>query len=221
MSNRLAGKGACACHLSGFQHPASAVAPRGHRCDAEGLAGHVAPIAGVTTMALITCNECGNQVSGAAKTCPQCGAKGKALTGSPEKKHLGTRGKLAIAGIVGALAIANVATNKNNPPSAQEQADNEQDRTRTTNIVLYAKSLRAAARSPGSVVFERVLANPDGTLTCFKYQAQNGFGGTNREWAAFTPAGGQNRGAAIKIICQDKAMEDVTERALLNLKLFD
>jgi hypothetical protein len=29
------GKGACACRLSGFQHPASAVAPRGHRCDEE------------------------------------------------------------------------------------------------------------------------------------------------------------------------------------------
>jgi len=31
MSSRLAGKGVCACHLSGFQHPASAVAPSGHR----------------------------------------------------------------------------------------------------------------------------------------------------------------------------------------------
>jgi hypothetical protein len=33
MSSRLAGKGACACRETGFQHPASAVAPSGHRRD--------------------------------------------------------------------------------------------------------------------------------------------------------------------------------------------
>jgi hypothetical protein len=31
MSSRLAGKGACACRKTSFQHPASAAAPRGHR----------------------------------------------------------------------------------------------------------------------------------------------------------------------------------------------
>lgn len=46
MSSRLAGKGACACHLSGFQHPASAVAPRGHRRDDEASAETSCPAIG-------------------------------------------------------------------------------------------------------------------------------------------------------------------------------
>lgn len=33
MSSRFAGKGACACRETGFQHPALAVAPSGHRRD--------------------------------------------------------------------------------------------------------------------------------------------------------------------------------------------
>ena len=35
MSSRLADKGACACVCAGFQHPASAVAPSGHRRGVE------------------------------------------------------------------------------------------------------------------------------------------------------------------------------------------
>lgn len=85
---------------------------------------------------------------------------------------------------------------------------------RNTKIVIYAKSLLAAARNPSSVVFERVLTNESGELSCFKYQAENGFGGTNREWVAFTPAGGQNEGPDVKLICEDKVMSDVTSELL-------
>lgn len=56
MSSRLAGKGACACHLSGFQHPASAVAPRGHRCDEEASADHVVPQQGHYVMQTVNSN---------------------------------------------------------------------------------------------------------------------------------------------------------------------
>lgn len=168
-------------------------------------------------MALITCSECGNQVSGTAKACPQCGAKGKALTGP--KKQLGTTGKLIIAGLVAAVAIGAMTTNQGGQPSPQQSAADEATKARMVNVVTYAKSLTAAARNPDSVVFERVLANGDGSLTCFKYRAQNGFGGTNREWAAFTPRGGQTRGAAVKVICEDKDMEDVTDSAIQMIKL--
>lgn len=168
-------------------------------------------------MALITCSECGNQVSGTAKACPQCGAKGKALSGP--KKQLGTNGKLVIGGIVAAVAIGAMTTNQSSPPSPQQQAANEATKARMINVVTYAKSLTVAARNPDSVVFERVLANGDGSLTCFKYRAQNGFGGTNHEWAAFTPRGGQTRGGAVKAICEDKDMQDVTDGAVRMIKL--
>lgn len=40
------GKGACACRLSGFQHPALAVAPSGHRRDERLETIFAAPLRG-------------------------------------------------------------------------------------------------------------------------------------------------------------------------------
>lgn len=68
-------------------------------------------------MPLITRNECGNQVSGTAKACPQCGAKGKALTGP---KKLGTLGKVMF-GIFGVSIVIAGATNMN-PPSRRRRS---------------------------------------------------------------------------------------------------
>lgn len=67
-------------------------------------------------MPLITCNECGNQVSETAKACPQCGAKGKALTGP---KKLGTLG--VMFGIFGVSIVIAGATNMN-PPSRRRRS---------------------------------------------------------------------------------------------------
>jgi len=64
-----------------------------------------------------------------------------------------------------------------------------------------------------------MFTSDDGKITCFKYRAENGFGGTNREWAAFSPAGGQNEGPALKIICRDKGMKNVTDVAVPLIKL--
>jgi hypothetical protein len=170
-------------------------------------------------MALMTCHECGNQVSASAKACPQCGAKGKALIGPPVKKQIGTTGKVVIGGVVAMLAIGGMLSAQSHSPAPEQQTEHDANDRRNTNIVLYAKSLQAAARNPESVIFERVLANQDGTLTCFKYRAENGFGGTNREWAAFTPAGGATQGSAVKMICHDKVMRDVTAAAVPLIKL--
>lgn len=168
-------------------------------------------------MPLITCNECGNQVSGTAKACPQCGAKGKALTGP---KTIGNFGKVMVGAVVAVILVAGV-NNLMNPPPAQtpeQQAEVALTEKRNLNIVTYARSLRATMRNPESLTFDRVTANEDGTLICFDYRAQNGFGGVNRERTAFTPAGGSREPKVVKMICGDKVMQDVTEMATAIIK---
>lgn len=86
------------------------------------------------------------------------------------------------------------------------------------NIVTYARSLRGTMRNPESLAFDRVTANGDGTLVCFDYQAQNGFGGVNRERVAFSPAGGSRKSKVVKMICSDKDMQDVTDMATAVIK---
>lgn len=54
-------------------------------------------------------------------------------------------------------------------------------RERKTIEAAYA--LKARMRNPDSIVFERAATNSDGSLVCFVYRAQNGFGGMNRELA--------------------------------------
>lgn len=98
-------------------------------------------------MPLITCNECGNQVSGTAKACPQCGAKGKALSGP---KKTGTFGKMML-GLFGASMLVAGATNLMNPPPAatpEQQAEAALSEKRNLNIVTYARSLRSTMRDP-------------------------------------------------------------------------
>lgn len=171
-------------------------------------------------MALMTCHECGHQVSTSSQVCPQCGATGKALTGSLPARERRSWRKVAllVAGIsvFGALISAVMAPEKGSEASSETSLEgsaklaNNRDKERNVNIVMYAKSLKAVARNPESLEYEQVLTNEDGQLVCFHYRAQNGFGGTNREWVAFSPAGGSTDNATVKMICRDKVMKDVT-----------
>jgi hypothetical protein len=160
-------------------------------------------------MALRTCNECGNQVSASAKSCPQCGAKGKALVGSREKGIFG-KALLAFFGLSIVITAATEVMNPSTPETAEEEAYRARVQERNVNIVTYARSLKAAMRNPHSVSFDRVLTNGDGSLVCFSYRAENGFGGINRERVAFSPAGGSQERRVVKTICSDKDMKDVT-----------
>jgi len=56
-------------------------------------------------MALVTCHECGNQVSDTVKTCPKCGAKGKVLTGPPSKIMVTDHRKVSILLMVGIVLM--------------------------------------------------------------------------------------------------------------------
>ncbi|MEG3177113.1 zinc ribbon domain-containing protein [Sphingomonas sp. RB3P16] len=171
-------------------------------------------------MALISCNECGSQVSDAAKSCPQCGAKGKTLVG---QKKPGKWGKTAL-GFFGVFILAGVVGNIGSPPHVQTAAERVGEKLlekRGANIALYAASLRATMRDPTSLSFDEVYSNDDGSLVCFKYRAKNGYGGTNRDIAAFSPDGGSQNRKLVKMICADKVMKDVTEQAKGAIKLLE
>jgi len=43
-----------------------------------------------------------------------------------------------------------------------------------------AIQLRDSMRNPDSFILEEAWANKDGSVVCFKYRSQNGFGGMNR-----------------------------------------
>jgi hypothetical protein len=51
---------------------------------------------------------------------------------------------------------------------------------RFQNSMAAAVQLRDSMRIPDSLILEEVWANEDGSVICFKYRAQNGFGGMNR-----------------------------------------
>jgi hypothetical protein len=118
------------------------------------------------------------------------------------------------------LLVAGLSqANPSGLPTAEHKAPDEAASKRNTNIVMYARSLKAAARNPDSIVYDEVLANGDGTLVCFNYRAQNGFGGMNRETVAFSTAGGAQDRKIVRTICRDKIMKDVTEEAVQLIRL--
>lgn len=115
------------------------------------------------------------------------------------------------------IGFANL--NPSGPAISGHKAPDETANDRNTNIAMYARSLKAAARNPDSIVYDEVLANGDGTLVCFKYRTQNGFGGMNRDTVAFSPAGGAQDRKIVRTICRDKVMKDVTDEAVQLIKL--
>lgn len=169
-------------------------------------------------MALMTCHECGAEVSTAAKSCPHCGARGKAFRG---RRKLGLVPKVLLGflgvGMIG--AAVSEAIHPHEEQTAAQDAEHKATSERDTNIVTYARSLKAWVRNPDTLVYEHVRSNPDGKLVCFKIRAQNGFGGMDRQTIAFSPAGGTPDAFTVKTICHDKVMKDVTDSTLQLIKL--
>lgn len=132
-------------------------------------------------MALITCKECGHQLSDTAKACPGCGAK-------PAKQ-------VGMLGIVFALLFGVImfkcSTSAVSPPDqpiqksettvAAEKAEAEASRKRYAATAETLAFVMKNARNPASVIVEIAGASEDASVVCLQYRAQNGFGGMNRE----------------------------------------
>lgn len=138
-------------------------------------------------MTLISCSECGKQVSDEAKTCPECGAKIK-------KPYKWTWWKIALV-IFPFFAIA-VSQYQDEQRKAAEAAKSPEQRAAETKQKLArdlrytmtysaAKTIKDNLRDPASVQWISIRANENGSVVCFDFRARNGVGGLNREQYAY------------------------------------
>ena len=116
-------------------------------------------------MALIKCQECGREISSAAKACPQCGAKNPKRAGFGEVL-------LVIIGAVFVLGVIGSAFNRG-PPSPPSE------------LAWYAcqQFIQNSLRDPSSAEFVSdyssalVAKTSAGYKALMRVRANNGFGG--------------------------------------------
>lgn len=131
-------------------------------------------------MAMVTCAECGGQLSTDAEMCPHCGAKKKKAT------SFFTWVVAWFFGIAFVVSLAGVGKNQPaKPVSPEEQAADAQKEMRFTKTAIAAAALKKSLRNPESIQWSSILANDDASTICLEYRAQNGFGGMNQEFALF------------------------------------
>ena len=90
-------------------------------------------------------------------------------------------------GALGAAVVlgAGLAPKPTPEQESARKAASEQDAKRGLIIGFAAKSLRESMRNPPSLVWESAFSSNDASVVCFRYRAQNGFGGMAREAAVF------------------------------------
>lgn len=137
-------------------------------------------------MALVKCNECGNDISTQAKSCPGCGAKPPRL---PKKKM--SRIVVFFLWLLVVGIIASVMMQPRKIPDTPEQIVEKKaldaiKMKRNSSIESVSSQIRRSMRNPDSLIWESAGSNSDGSVLCFTYRAQNGFGGMTREFAVMT-----------------------------------
>lgn len=136
-------------------------------------------------MALVKCKECSRDYSSSVTACPNCGKKR-------------TNPFSVITALLVLFLI--VRCSMIDPPAkpvdtrtpeqiAAEKAADKADTDRMVAAAMVMQSIKAAMRNPSSVQWKAVRANDNGSVVCVEYRAQNGFGGMNVEYAAYTGKG--------------------------------
>jgi hypothetical protein len=170
---------------------------------------------------IITCKECGHQVSDQAASCPNCGAK------VPKKKKTSLI-TMIVGGlftiIVTSFVLSSINSTPSTPPKpvsaedATKKAAAEADRNEAfARASTGASQLKRRMRNPDSFVLEQAVAMKPGNSVCYLFRSQNGFGGMDRSKAVLTPDGktlllpdSANFEAVWKRECVKKAGEDLT-----------
>lgn len=149
-------------------------------------------------MALISCPECGKQISDVAESCPHCGfpvASRQAPppepdeTADPNGKNVGC-GTLMLWGIVFLIGGLILTALLNISP--------EYDSTKDPAWIIDEgkKSLKGVLRDPGSVEFREVWAgtlkgkDSSSLIACGYFNAKNGFGGRTGDQRFIASVGG-------------------------------
>ncbi len=134
-------------------------------------------------MSLISCSECGKQISSKASTCPQCGAKNA-------RKDWGL-GKKLIGGIfilfVAAFIVTTVQRNLNSDKAAAQDAAASQQLRFEALKDSCKDAVRARLKAPSTADFPEPIdvtvsrKNPADYSVSGAVDAQNGFGAKLRQ----------------------------------------
>jgi len=145
-------------------------------------------------MALISCKECSNQISEAAKVCPQCGAKNSKPFWKPVL--IGLAGVFIFISLVDSFydgkaqkreetRLAQMTPEQRQAEIKKKEEDKRNKENRAANSAVAVASLKSALRDPSSLELDWVGVNEKGTVICIDYRAKNGFGGYSSEYITY------------------------------------
>jgi hypothetical protein len=136
-------------------------------------------------MALITCRECGKELSSKATSCPHCGAPAPRETGVVTYLFWGA----LVLGCVYWLA----QPSEKPAVEAKKTAEDEAKTKRYEIARDIVETTRDMLRDPDSLKVHQMLMNSDASIICVDYSASNGFGGRNRERVVMVEENGSTR----------------------------
>lgn len=133
-------------------------------------------------MALLTCKDCGGEISSEAKACPKCGAK------PPKRTSLFVKvlAVIAIPAVLYSVTRSNADSEKRSQAAAAKEAalTPAQKIARQAANDLFAANvaraqqavdfLKTHAKNPDSLQLETVFATDAGAI-CIQYRATNSF----------------------------------------------
>lgn len=132
-------------------------------------------------MALVTCKECGKNMSSEAKSCPSCGA--------PPPKTTSTA-TIVVGGffaMIVASCVYNQATTVPAAPAQKSEAEKKEDAE--LNIAIAAgRVLKKGMKDPASFKVESFVYFPGGAA-CYEYRGKNSFGAVVPGKAVFDGGG--------------------------------
>lgn len=165
-------------------------------------------------MALITCQECGNDVSTDAKTCPKCGVKVCVPVGKIGKLLSFVVGLGVIIAAIQDYERKTTEVAKTPAQKAAEEQARNADAQRVSTASAALKSIQNVLRNPATVQWGDVLVNKDASIVCIDYRAQNGFGGFNHEAVLFINGKPKRDLALWNKHCAEKPLFDVKAAAV-------
>jgi hypothetical protein len=137
-------------------------------------------------MALITCKECGNEVSSKADACPKCGARvARKAMGCGTLFGVAFLGAVILSALSGVFSSGSgtgtsATSSPSKPPETTEQkAERERKDAAVERAAAGAVILKKTMRDPESFKLESALVIDRTGAVCYDYRAKNGFGGTN------------------------------------------
>lgn len=139
-------------------------------------------------MGLITCHECGKEVSNQAKNCPHCGAKVKKPASSTAKIIVVLIGVIFFSAIItGQQQDEKSTAAKANTSPEQKAAEAKRD-AQLQFAAMGAVDIKKSMKDPEAFELTSLYVTLSG-YSCYEYRAKNSFGAVLPAKAVVTPDG--------------------------------